>query len=330
MGAQYIADRQGDEFERVSRAIVSPSEEPDRRGISGIVSGLFAAFLLGWAPILGKFAYQADVSPLTLAALRTLVAALLLWLFYGLFWRGAILLKWSQIGWCLLVGMINGVGSLFYYSGLDRLDASRAALLNAFYPVWVVLFLAASGQPIHRFTLWRLAFSMLGAVLITAPGQMDDISDSLGAMLMAASAAIYGWYLVTGQWVLADVPARSGTLYIITGMAITVAVAQVVSGIPTAPISPAGWGAIIALASTTAVSRLAMFFSLEKLGGVQTAIISLTELAVSLALAFIFLGDRLTLAQWLGAILLLGGGITARLDVEGGALPPAAFNPMDS
>ena len=86
---------------------------------------------------------------------------------------------------------------------------------------------------------------------------------------------------------------------------------------------------ITALGVTTALSRLAMFFSLEKLGGVQTAIISLMELAVSLTLAFVFLGDRLAWYQWLGAILLLGGGIFARMDVEAGTPPAPSFNPMD-
>ena len=299
------------------------------RGLSGIQSGLLASFLLGWAPILGKFAYQANVDPMTLAALRTVVAALFLWLAYSLFWRRRMRLRWQEMLSCLMVGMINGIGSLFYYSGLQRLDASRASLLATLYPVWVVIFLAASGQPIRKLTLTRLGTSLAGAVLVTSPWMMGSIADYLGVMLMVASAAINGWYLVMGQWVLADVPARSGTLYIITGMAMMVATARVASGDAFEPIPISGWLAIVALGLTTALSRMAMFLSLEKLGGVQTAIISLTELAVSLGLAFIFLGDRLSAFQWIGAVLLLGGGVLARLDVEHGAMPAPSFNPMD-
>ena len=73
---------------------------------------------------------------------------------------------------------------------------------------------------------------------------------------------------------------------------------------------------ILILGLTTAISRLAMFYSLEILGGAQTAIINLTELAVSLTLAFIMLGDRLYWYQWIGAVLLLGGGVLARIAVE--------------
>ncbi len=307
-----------------------PQTSPDnKRHLSGITSGLLSAFMLGWAPILGKFAYQAKVNPMTLAALRSGVAAVFLWLVYLIFWRKRIPLPLKAALGCMLVGVINGFGSIFYYNGLVRLDASRASLLGALYPVWVVIFLSASGQPITLLTLSRLIISLIGAVLVTATPSLLTITDFLGVMLMIASAAINGWYMVMGQWILSDAPSQSGTLYIITGMAITVAVARIMTGEAIAPISYSGWLAIVALGLTTALSRMAMFFSLEKLGGVQTAIISLTELAVSLTMAFIFLGDRLTLVQWLGAILLLGGGVFARIDVERGAAPPHSFNPME-
>ena len=300
------------------------------RRFSGVYSGLLASFLLGWAPILGKFAYKANVDPLTLAALRTAVAALFLWGFFLLFSPKRILLRWPEIFSCALIGIINGLGSLFYYSGLSRLDASRASLLGALYPVWVIVFLSASGQKIRRLTLVRLFISLIGAVLVTSPWMMGGLTDYLGVMLMAAYAAITGWYLVMGQWVLSDVPSQSGTLYILTGMAVTVAAARILAGGAVSPISTTGWAAITTLGLTTALSRLAMFFSLEKLGGVQTAIISLMELAVSLTLAFVFLGDRLSWYQWVGAVLLLGGGFFARADVEAGATPAPSFNPMDS
>jgi drug/metabolite transporter (DMT)-like permease len=300
-----------------------------QRAVPGVYSGLLASFFLGWAPVLGKFAYRANVDPVTLAALRTLVAAVFLWCVYFLFWRRRILIGWRSLLSCLLVGAINGVGSLFYYSALARLDASRAALLGAIYPVWVVLFLSASGQRIQRGTLVQLTVSLGGAILITSPWQSSNPADYLGTMLMLASAAVNGWYMVMGQWVLAEVPSGSGTLYIITGMALTVSAARLVNGGSMPAIMPAlGVWAIVALGLTTALSRMAMFFTLEKLGGAETAILNLVELAVSLTLAFLFLGDRLEWYQWVGAVFLLGGGLLARYRAEQGGVTTTAFDPM--
>ena len=269
----------------------------------GVVSTVLASFFLGWAPILGKLAYRAGVAPFTLVAFRTLLAALLLWLAALVFWPRRIAIGFRALLGCVAVGGVNGAGSLLYYSSLSRLDASRAALLNTLYPLWVVLFLFASGQPVTWLTLQRLALSMAGVFLLTTP-QPGHV-DWLGFSLMLASAATYGWHLVLGQWVLADVPARTAALYILTSMAGVVGVARLLQGCPVEPLALAAWGPVLALGLTTALSRLATFTALQRLGGVETALAGLLELLVSLVLAFLLLGERLTLAQWTGAALLV-------------------------
>jgi drug/metabolite transporter (DMT)-like permease len=40
---------------------------------------------------------------------------------------------------CVVIGAVNGIGSLFYYSGLGLLDASLTQLLNGMYLVFAVL-----------------------------------------------------------------------------------------------------------------------------------------------------------------------------------------------
>ena len=262
-----------------------------------------ASFFLGWAPILGKFAYRGGVTPFMLAAFRTVVAALLLWLVFILFWRREIAISWRGLIGCISVGAVNGLGSLLYYSSLSRLNASYTALLDSTKLLWVVLFLFAAGQPLTRLTLARLGLSMLGIYLLTRIGAGE--MDWLGVTLMIASAAINGWHTVLGQWVLADVPSRTATLYILTAMACVVGLAWALQGEPMEPISTAGGAAILALGLTTALSRLAMFSALQRVGGVETSLGGLLELLVSLMLAFLLLGERLTLVQWVGGVLLV-------------------------
>jgi drug/metabolite transporter (DMT)-like permease len=269
----------------------------------GVVSTVMASFFLGWAPILGKLAYRGGVTPFTLVAFRTVVAALVIWTASVFFWRRRFAISWRGLIGCISVGAVNGFGSLLYYTSLLHLDASRASLLNTLYPLWVVLFLFAAGQPLTGLTLARLALSMLGVYLLTRVGQGE--LDRLGVTLMVASAATYGWHLVLGQWVLADVPSRTATLYILTTMACVVGLARVLQARPVEPIAVTGWGAILALGLTTALSRLAMFSALQRVGGVETSLVGLLELLVSLVLAFLLLGERLTTVQWVGAVLLV-------------------------
>ena len=293
----------------------SPTEKSagrslDRRQMSGVAITLFSAIIAAWAPIFGKIAYRTGVDPYTVVALRTTLAVALLWVIYLARWRASIRIYWRDLLGCVGMGMVNGVGSLFYYTGLQRLDASLASLLYALYPIWVFIFLSSSGHAISRMAVGRLGLGLVGLYLITGPGSAR--LDNLGVMLMLASGAAYGWHLVLGQWVLADVDSRTVTLYVLTTMAVVVDLARVVGGGSFVPLSTAGWEAILSLGAVMAFSRLTMFAGLKRLGGVQTALLSITELLTTLLVAFVVLGERLSVTQWVGAAILIASVVLVR------------------
>jgi drug/metabolite transporter (DMT)-like permease len=270
----------------------------------GVLVTLLSTVCFGLAPIFGKLAYRAAVTPFTLAALRTIIAATLLWAFYLVFWPQAIPIRWQNLLGCIGMGVTNGVGSLFYYTGLARLDASLVQLLWTFYPIWVFVFLSAAGHPVSRLALLRLALALLGIYLLTSAGARP--TDWLGIMLILSASACYGWHLVLGQWTLADLDSRTVTLYALSAMAAVVTIARVATQMPWTPISLPGWAAILLLALIpTALARLLVFAGLSRLGGVQTSLLGVAELLVALLLAYLLLGERLSLWQWIGGGLLV-------------------------
>ena len=264
---------------------------------------ILASFFLGWAPILGKLAYGGGATPYTVVSLRTVVAAAVLWALAAVFWPQEIRISLQDLIGCISVGAVNGFGSLLYYTSLSYLEASQASLLNTLYPLWVALFLFASGQALTRLTLTRLALSTFGVYLLTSMGSGEV--NWLGVTLMIASAATYGWHLVLGQWVLAEISSRKASPYILTTMAAVVGVARALQGQAVEPILSTGWIAILGLGLTTALSRFTMFSALERLGGIETGITGVLELLVSLLLAFLILGERLSAIQWIGGVLLI-------------------------
>ena len=270
----------------------------------GMVVTLLSTVCFGLAPIFGKLAYRAAVTPFTLAALRTVIAAALLWAFYLVFWPQAIPVRWRNLLGCVGMGVANGVGSLLYYTGLARLDASLVQLLWTFYPIWVFIFLSAAGHPISRLALLRLTLALLGTYLLAYAGGTP--TDWLGIMLILSASAFYGWHLVLGQWTLADLDSRTVTLYTLSAMAVVVTIARLVAVIPWTPISLQGWTTILLLALIpTALARLLVFTGLRQLGGVQTSLLGVGELLVTLLLAHLLLGERLSLWQWIGGGLLV-------------------------
>ena len=280
------------------------------RQTTGVIVSLASAMIVGWAPIFGKMAYRVGVDPYTLAALRTMLAAAMLWVFYLVRWRQYIRIDWRNLLGCVGMGAVNGVGSLFYYTGLQRLDASLVSLLNSLYPIWVFIFLSASGHAISRLAAARLALALVGLYFVSNAGPLRP--NSLGVMLMLASAAAYGWHPVLGQWVLADVDSRTATLYVLTTMAVVVGGVRLPGSPALEPISGPGWEAILGLALVTALSRLTMFAGLQRLGGAQTALLGITELITTLLVAFVVLGERLSPAQWVGAAIITASVLLVR------------------
>jgi len=281
---------------------------PDWRAPDVLTRGtwliLASTMCFGLAPIFGKLAYRAGVEPFTLVSLRTVLAAAVLWAFYLVFWRSAIPIDWRALPACIGMGLSNGFGSLLYYTGLARIDASLGQLLYTLYPLWVFIFLSAAGHRVSRLALLRLTVALAGVYLLTAVG--GGPLDWLGIMLMISAGALYGWMLVLGQWALADLDSRSVTLYVLTAQAGVVFAAQVVSGAPLAPATTDGWTVTVLLALIpTALARLLLFAGLSYLGGVQASLLGVAELVVALVVAFLWLGERLAPWQVVGAGLVI-------------------------
>jgi drug/metabolite transporter (DMT)-like permease len=67
----------------------------------------------------------------------------------------------------------------------------------------------------------------------------------------------------------------------------------------------AGLPPTLILAGITVLSRLLMFLGVKHLGSIQTALLGVTEILVTVVLSIFVLGEQLLGRQWIGAALLL-------------------------
>lgn len=266
----------------------------------GLYAALSSAIFLGMAPVFGKYAINQGMPPLGVVALRTSMAALLLLLSLLLFKRGFLYIYPAGLLGCILAGGINGLGSLLYYAALGRISASLGQLLYSLYPVFVVGWLWLDHQPPSRLTLFRISL-ILPALYLLAKHQTVDL---LGVVMMLTAAALYALHLPINQRVLYDMPAPTVTFYTLLAMSLVVGPAYLLSGRSISPAFSTAWGSILGLTLVTFLSRLTLFLGVKHLGGMQTALLGLGELLVTLAVSHLWLGERLSSAQWTGALLL--------------------------
>jgi drug/metabolite transporter (DMT)-like permease len=64
------------------------------------------------------------------------------------------------------------------------------------------------------------------------------------------------------------------------------------------------WFPVTALTIVTFFSRILLFSGVKNVGGMQTAILGLSELLITIILAHLWLGENMTVVQWIGAALL--------------------------
>lgn len=271
----------------------------------GVIAALASAVFLGLAPVYGKQAINFGFSPLAVVALRTGMAALLLFLIILIFKREYLYIFSVGLVGCILAGVINGIGSIFYYMSLGRLSASVGQLLYSLYPIFVVLWSFLDRQIPSKLTILRIVLATTAVLLITniSSGGIDLIG--VGMMLIAS--ALYALHLPINQRVLYEAPAPTVTLYTLISMSMVVIPAYFIFDRQPMP-QDTSWAPVIGLTMVTFLSRLTLFLGVKNIGGMQTALLGLGELVVTVGFGYLMLGDRLSTWQWIGVI-----GLTASL-----------------
>lgn len=298
---------------RPPTAVDAPTSPPNSQGTTMAVSNqswqrglswaLLSPLFLGTIPIFAKIAYSEGTAVLTVVAFRTLFAASLLWLGMLLFSRHLIRSSPFAIAASLIAGGINGIGSLFFYASLTHIDASMGQLINSTYLVFVTLLLRLAGQKVSLLTIFRLALTFIAIYLLT----MGSIGtpDWLGVAMMLVAALTYAIQLVFSQRIMLDIPPQTMTLYAMTAMAGVVTVAWLLFPSDLGQVTAVSWQALTLMGIATAISRLTLFLGVKRLGSLQTALLGVLELIVTIVLATIWLDEQLTALQWAGALLII-------------------------
>jgi drug/metabolite transporter (DMT)-like permease len=291
---------------------------PSRQKNHGIRAALASAAFLGMTPVFGKQAILMGFPPLGVVALRTLMAAALLLLVIFVVNRRYFYIYPAGLVGCLLAGGINGTGSLLYYASLGRIDAGLGQLLYATYPLFVALWLHLDREPLGRLTILRMLLVIPAIFLLTQTG--NHHIDPVGMGMMLGAAALYALHLPINQRVLYEMPAPTVTFFTLLAMSLVVVPAYFLSTFfsPASAIpnnaSSSAWSAVFALTLVTFLSRITLFVGVKHLGGMQTAILGLGELLVTLVFAHLLLGEHFSPMQWIGMVLLVVALLMVRME----------------
>lgn len=266
---------------------------------------LVSATAFGTLSILAKLAYRAGLGTEQLLAFRFVLAAVGMWGLALALRQNPLRFERRRLLTLIALGAIFYTGqSLTYFTALRSLPASLCVLIAYIYPSLVVL---AGWLFLRRFVSpWNwvaLVASFLGVALLVGGAQFQ----LAWALVFAfASPAIYTGYILLGERVMSSVPAVGASAVIMSGAAIAFCVIAAFAGQLALPTSANGWAVGFAIALVPTMVAISLFLAgLPRIGAVRSSLLSTLEPVVTVLLAVVLLGDRLSAIQVLGGVLII-------------------------
>lgn len=297
--------------------------------VLGVIFALFAAVGFSAKAILIKLAYLEHVDPITLLALR--MAFSLPFFVFAAFWvnRGNHMSLERQ-DWIavLLLGLAGYyLASFLDFLGLLYISAGLERLILFLYPTMTVILSAIIfKRPLGRKIIAAMALSYAGIVLVffhdigtsesnTAISRADVI---LGSVLVFASALSYSSYLVGAGHTISRIGATRFTAY----ASIVASLACILQFIVIHPLSALKLPvqiyelSIVMAIFSTVLPVFLLSYAIHHIGSSRSSLIGSIGPVVTIYLAYLFLGEAVSLLQLSGTILVLAGVLTISLSLD--------------
>jgi drug/metabolite transporter (DMT)-like permease len=285
-----------------------------RQKLVGILFALVAAIGFSAKAVLVKLAYIDSVDAITLLALR---------MAFSLPFFLVVAARENQNKHSLALTArdkltVIGLGLIGYYLasyldflGLQYISAGLERLILFLYPTMVVLISAlVFKHKIGRTTWLALLISYAGIALVFLHDMHVLQHDAFtGSLLVFGSALAYAVYLVGAGHAIARIGATRFTAYVMT-VACAACLLQFAVTHPVAaldlPLRVYGLSIAMAVISTILPAFL-LAAAMRRIGSVHTSMIGSVGPVSTIFLAYVFLGERMSLEQIAGSVLVLAG-----------------------
>ena len=296
-----------------------------RASVIGIGMLAAASAFLGGAMVTAKIAV-ADVPPITVAASRFALAALILLALRAAVprLRGATNRpRLSDLPLIALLGLTAAAGyNLLLLTGVQLAPASDAAMIGpAVAPiVSTALALVVLRDRPTRVGLVGMGISLAGVALVMAPGGVVDGNRVVGDLVFVAAGGLFGSYLVISRVAARRFSPLDITLLGTAFAAVVLLPLALLEGRPSHLLA-ASAGSLLAIGHLSALATVAAFVllnaGLARLGVTRSAGFTMMIPVFGVLQAMLVLGEPLAGTAALGAAVVLGGIWLG----QGGGLP---------
>lgn len=271
---------------------------------------LCTSLLWGGNFVVGKF-LVGHASSMTLTDLRWIIAVVCL---IPMVWfREKRIFPTKQAVLPLILMGVTGVAlfNLFMFWALERTDATNVGLLSTLNPVSIAIFsFLLIKEKIRPLQILAMFISFGGVLVVLSKGDLGHLTNlhfNVGDLWMLAAVAMWGIYSVCARWAMQTVTPLMSTLYSgVFGVAL-----MLPFNLTTFTVQNTNWSFWVSLfyvgVLATVVSMVLWNVGVQKVGATSAGMFLNFNPVFTAILAFFLLGERMTIVQLLGSVIVIVG-----------------------
>jgi len=281
----------------------------------GFVFVVFGATLFGTLGIFGKVATSLDMTVASLLAPRFIAATAILWI-YVLARRRSRLLDRRLFAREIGLGVVYGGMSITYFESLAWLSAGIAVVLLFTYPIQVTIASAlVFDESVTLPKYVALALTVSGVTLVVTTGSVELAV--AGVTLVGVASLCYTIYTMGTRAMMGLVDPMVHAAAVFFGTTATLFVYGVGTNSLALPATRTGWWLVVGITVVGTLAPMVLFTEgLARIEASTASIVSTTEPLTTVVLGVVFLGETVTLAIGLGAVLILSGVVLTSPQTE--------------
>lgn len=259
---------------------------------------------------LGLFVRNIPIASGELALYRAILAAILIAVYLLVTGQKIPFSKIKrEIPLLLFSGMAMGINWILLFEAYKYTTVSAATLSYYFAPVIVTVvcpFLFKEKLTAKQIICFVM--STVGIVMITGIGDVGKSgTDMIGILFGLGAAVFYATVILLNKFIKGVDGIHRTFLQFIAAMVVLVPYVAATSGVNLGTLDGIGWGCLLIVGLVhTGITYCLYFSSLKELPGQKAAILSYIDPLVAVLVSVGLLGEKMTLWQVVGGVLILG------------------------
>lgn len=280
---------------------------------------------MGYAalPVLIKVGYQLHITMDVLMTLRFFIATMILFVLMLVTKSSNGVIVKGQFTRLIVQGLLFFGCAVCYTSAVKYLAASITSILLYAYPTIVVIITTIFlKEKTDLKKILALVLSFIGCLMV-----INIVNDQVqlnwkGIAYGLGAALLYALYNINGQYLTGKSDPIAISFYIMLVSSVATALVYPPMSLITGEFALSSW--LVGLGMAIVCSVIPTIFYLKaisKLGASRSAIVSTIEPALTIILAWITLGETLTIFQLCGGLLILAGVLILRTKDQSAKYP---------